>query len=148
MTVIAKTIVKDQLWVLVDGERKIGNVEADDTGYSVKIGENLSHYADTKTIERKFQITFDRSKPNKKVDDLSYARWPTSGKTYNNFFDVKRKIHVFTETSTSSCYHCAGYFRILMNDEWVTEFCPKYIFIQRYQYRGPFITQEQAEQDK
>lgn len=148
MTVIAKTIVKDQLWVLVDGERKIGNVEADETGYSVKIGDNLSHYADTKTIERTFQVTFDKPRRDKKIEDLSYARWPVKGKTYNNFFDVKRKLHVYTETERSSCYHCAGYFKINMNGEWVVEFCPKYIFVQRYEYFGPFMTREQAEQAK
>lgn len=148
MTVIAKTIVKDQLWVLVDGDRKIGNVEADESGYSVKIGEDLSHYADTKTIERTFHVTFDKPKPAKKTEDLNYAKWPVTGKTYNNFFDVKRKLHVFTETPKSSCYHCAGYFKLNMNGEWTVEFCPKYIFIQRYEYLGPFMTQEQAEQAK
>jgi hypothetical protein len=148
MTVIAKTIVKDQLWVLVDGDRKIGNVEADESGYNVKIEGNLSHYTDTKTIERAFHVTFDKPKKIKKTEDLNYAKWPTSGKTYNNFFDVKRKLHVFTETSKSSCYHCAGYFKLNMNDEWIVEFCPKYIFIQRYEYSGPFMTREQAEQAK
>jgi hypothetical protein len=33
-----------------------------------------------------------------------------------------------------------------MNGEWTTEFSPKYIFIQRYEYRGPFMSAEQAEQ--
>lgn len=144
MTLIAKPIVKDQLWVLVDGERKIGNVEADSTGYRVKIGDNTRHYADTSSIERTFQVTFDRPRRTGKIQDLSFARWPVPGITYNNFFDVQRKLHVFTKTESSSCYHCAGYFKINMNGEWVTEFCPKYIFVQRYPYHGPFMTENDA----
>lgn len=148
MTLIAKPIVKNQLWVIIDGERKIGNVEADDTGYRVKIGENTEHYADTKSIEQVFKVTFDRPPKSKPTENVSFARWPAPEKTWNNFFDVKRQLHVFTKTERSSCYHCAGYFKINMNGEWITEFCPKYIFIQRYPYLGPFQTMTEAEQAK
>jgi hypothetical protein len=148
MTLIAKPIVEDQLWVITDGKRKIGNVEADNSGYSVKIGNNRTHYADTKSIERTFKITFDRPRVTIRDTELSFARWPSPDKTYNNFFDVKRRLHVFTKTAQSTCYHCAGYFRINMNGEWITEYCPKYIFVQRYPHHGPFMTEELAEQDK
>ena len=148
MSLVAKTIVKDQLWVLVDGGRKIGNVEADNSGFNVKIGDRLQHYADTKSIEQTFEIIFDDLTELQTTEDLSFAKWPTSTNTYNNSLDVQRKVHVYTQTPESTCHHCAGYFNILLNDEWVTEFCPKYIFIQRYDYTGPYMTEEQAILDK
>jgi hypothetical protein len=141
---IAKPIVKNQLWVIVDGDRKIGNVEADSTGYSVKIGSDTRHYADTKSIERIFQVEFEKPKKTKPLTELPYALWPTEGPTYNNFYDVKRKIHVYTTSEKSSCYHAAGYFRINMNGTWETIFCPKYIFVQRYEYSGPHNTLDAA----
>jgi len=138
MTLIAKPIIKNQLWVITDGVNKVGNVEADGSGFNVKIGDNLDHFASTKSIERMIKLEFQRPQKSSKQVTPPFAHWPTPGKTYNNFFDVKRKIHVYTNTPDSKCYHAAGYFRILMNDEWQTVFAPKYIFVQRYEYQGPY----------
>jgi hypothetical protein len=138
MTLIAKPIRKNELWVITDGEKKIGNVEADGTGYSVKIGDSESHFASTKSIEKMVHLVFERPQKPVKQGEPPYAHWPTTGKTYNNFYDVKRKVHVYTKTAASKCYYVAGYFKVLMNDEWQNIFCPKYLFIQRYQYHGPY----------
>jgi hypothetical protein len=50
MNLIAKPIVKNQYWVVTDGEKKVGNVIADGSGYDVKIGNNITHYPTTKAI--------------------------------------------------------------------------------------------------
>jgi hypothetical protein len=142
---VAKPIVKNQLWVIVDGDRKVGNVEANSIGYTLKIGQDARHYADTKSIEKIFDVSFEKPQRTKKDVSLPFAHWPTDSKTYNNFFDVKRKLHIYTKTAKSLCYHCAGYFRVNMNGTWETIFTPKYIFIQRYEYFGPFNTFEEAD---
>jgi hypothetical protein len=59
-------------------------------------------------------------------------------------FDVKRKLHLFTKSNKSKCYHVAGYFMIDQNGQKQVIFCPKYIFIQRYDYQGPFKTESEA----
>jgi hypothetical protein len=145
MNLIAKPIVKNQLWVITDGVNKVGNVEADGSGFNVKIGDDTNHFDSTKTIERVIKIEFERPRTTVKKTAVPYAHWPTPKRTYNNFYDVKRKLHVFTKTSASKCYHAAGYFKMLMNDEWEIVLCPKYIFIQRYQYHGPYNTFDDAE---
>jgi hypothetical protein len=142
---VAKPIVKNQLWVIVDGDRKVGNVEANSAGYTLKIGQDTRHYADTKSIEKIFDVAFEKPKRTNEIKNLSFAHWPTDGKTYNNYYDVKRKLHVYTKIANSTCYHCAGYFRVNMNGEWQTLFCPKYIFIQRYEYYGPYNTFAEAD---
>lgn len=144
MTLIAKTIVKDQLWVITDGSKKIGNVEADQSGYCIKIRGDTKHYASTKAIEQNFHVTFDKPKTLESHEETPFANWPTDSSTYNNFYDIKRKLHVYTKSPKSLCYHCAGYFKIKMTDEWEVVFCPKYIFIQRYPYHGPFKTEDEA----
>ena len=146
MKLIAKPIVKNQLWVITDGVKKVGNIEADvnATGFNVKIGENVNYFSSTKNIEQDIQLVFQTPVKPKKHVNVPFAHWPTSGKTYNNFYDVKRKIHVYTKTLDSKCYYAAGYFKVNLNGEWQTIFCPKYIFIQRYQYTGPFLSETET----
>jgi hypothetical protein len=147
MTLIAKPIVKNHSWIVTNGSEKVGNVHYSSGGYIVKLGNKLSSFDSTKAIENLVSIKFER--PSKsKLSTLSYAVWPTDVKTtYNNIFDVKRKLHLYTKTKKSKCYHVAGWFNVKMNDEWQTVFCPKYIFIQRYQYIGPFLSEDLVEKE-
>lgn len=141
----AKPIVKNQSWIVIDGDTKVGNVVSTGSGFQVRLGDKISTFDSTKTIKRKISIEFESAFNNKTKENLDYAIWPTVSKTYNNVFDVKRKLHLFTKTLKSRCYHVAGWFRVKMNDEWKTIFCPKYIFIQRYDYHGPFMNKTDAD---
>ena len=141
---VAKPIIKDQYWVITDGKQKVGNVVADGSGFDVKLNGQNFFYKNTTDIERKTQIEFETPKTtlNKKLN--LYDEYPTTNKTYNNVFDLKRKIHLYTKTSKSKCYYASGYYLINQNDELHTVFCPKYIFLQRYPYYGPYKTEEEA----
>lgn len=148
MTLTAKPIIKDQYWVVTDGKQKVGNILANDSGFSVIINNSTQHFDSKISIEKLGSIMFERNSidtSDKKHIDAPFAFWPTTGKTYNNIYDVKRKIHVYTKTPDSKCYYAAGWYVMKLNDVWQTIFCPKYIFIQRYSYHGPYDTQEQAE---
>lgn len=147
MALIAKPIVKNQLWVVTDGLRKVGNVESTVDGYSLKLGGMQRHFNSTKAIEGMVAIKFQRPQAPLKFN-TPFAKWPTTGKTYNNVFDIKRRIHIYTKNRKSKCYYAAGWFRMKMGESWQTIFCPKYIFIQRYEYSGPFHTEEEAENYK
>lgn len=147
MALIAKPIVKNQLWVVTDGSNKVGNVESTPTGYSLKLGSLQKYFGSTKDIQRLVAVEFLRPGSTQARAPV-YAKWPTTGKTHNNLFDLKRRLHVYTKTKKSKCYHAAGWFRIKMGEGWQTVFCPKYIFIQRYHYQGPFTSREEAELDK
>jgi hypothetical protein len=75
--------------------------------------------------------------------------WPTDvSKTHNNVYDVQRKLHVYTKEPSSKCYYAAGWYNMNTEGEWTTELCPKYLFIQRYPYDGPYMTKKEAEQAK
>ena len=144
MTKIAKAIVKNQLWVITDGSKKIGNIESINNQFSVKIGDKIEYYTDTKNIEQNVNVKFEKI-PLAKPKTPPFAVWPTTKKcVYNNYWDVKRRIHVFTKNRSSKCYYAAGYFNIKMANEWQTVKCPKYIFIQRYEYEGPFHNESDA----
>lgn len=143
---IAKPIIKNQYWVVTDGVEKVGNVIADGSGFEVKLNGYSSHYKDTKAIQKQTKITFETIK---KVDrtqlSLPFKAYPTPKHTFNSMFDVKRKLHLFTTSQKSKCYYAAGWFTLDQGNGFQSIFCPKYIFIQRYPYSGPYKTQDEAE---
>ena len=144
---IAKPIIKDQYWVVTDGERKVGNVQANSAGFEVLLNGSTLQFNNTKDIQKKTKINFQVIKSNKTKPQIPYPEYPTTSRTYNNIFDVKRKIHLFTKTEKSKCYHAAGYFVIDQNGQKQVIFCPKYIFIQRYPYQGPYKSKIEAESE-
>ena len=141
---IAKPIIKDQYWVVTDGDRKVGNVQANSAGYEVILNGSTLQFNNTKDIQKKTKISFQPMKSNKTKVEMPYPEYPTPNRTYNNYFDLKRKLHIFTKTNKSKCYHVAGWFNINQNGKDETIFCPKYIFIQRYPYEGPFKSEDEA----
>jgi len=143
---VAKPIIKDQYWVVTDGEKKVGNVLANGTGYTVKLNGLDTEFRNTEDIKKKTKIRFQTLKSNKSKAEVPYPEYPTTPKTYNNVYDIKRKLHLYTKTTKSKCYHAAGWFNIDQNGVKQTIFCPKYIFIQRYDYVGPFKTESEAKQ--
>ena len=144
-TLIAKPVVKNQFWIVTDGKEKVGNVLADGSGFEVKLNGNKSHYKNTTAIKRKTNIEFETvQKADKTKHDLPFKVYPTTDKVFNSMLDIKRKLHLFTTGPKSKCYHAAGWFNIQQGSEKETIFCPKYIFIQRYPYQGPYKTEFDA----
>ena len=140
MNLIAKPIIKNQYWVVTDGDKKVGNVIQEGSEYKVKLNDTIELYDSTKAIEKSKHIEFEKIQKVKTQDKIPpFAVYPTtSNRIYNSYYDVKRKLHIFTKTPKSKCYHVAGWFSIRQNEGFVNIFCPKYIFIQRYEYKGPF----------
>ena len=141
MNLIAKPIVKGEYWVVTDGDKKVGNVIADGIGFEVKLHGSTSHFKTTNAIKRQTKIDFQATEKSKPVPPLS--SFPTPSKTYNNVLDIKRKLHIFTKTTKSKCYHAAGWYVLNQGDPQVV-FCPKYIFVQRYEYSGPYKSESEA----
>lgn len=145
MNLKAKPIIKGEYWVVTDGERKVGNVISNGTEFAVKLNNKVERFDSTKEIEKKTHIEFLKTIKTIEHKKPAFAVFPTtSGKIYNSFYDIKRKLHIFTKTAKSKCYYAAGWFALKQADEYETMFCPKYIFVQRYDYIGPFMTESEA----
>ena len=143
MNLKAKPIVKGEYWVITDGNKKVGNVIQEGSEYKVKIDNTTESYTSTKAIEKIKHIEFEQI-IKQKNNTPSFAVYPTNGnRIYNSYYDVKRKLHIYTKTQKSKCYYVAGWFSIKQGEEYTSIFCPKYIFIQRYEYIGPFKTKEE-----
>jgi hypothetical protein len=61
-------------------------------------------------------------------------------------FDVRQKLPLFTKSSASKSLYCAGYYIIKFDKGWVKSFCPKLITIERYPFKGPFISELEMKQ--
>ena len=141
---IAKPVVKNQFWIVTDGKEKVGNVIADGSGFEVKLNGNKTHFKNTNAIKKQTSIQFETTKVDKNKKEIPFNEYPTTKKVFNSILDIKRKIHLFTKTQKSKCFHAAGWYVLYQGDEPVVTFCPKYIFIQRYEYLGPFKTEDEA----
>ena len=141
---IAKPVVKNQFWIVTNGEEKVGNVIADGSGFEVKLNGNKTHFKNTTAIKKQTSIQFETARVEKSKKELPFNEYPTTKKVFNSILDIKRKVHLFTKTQKSKCFHAAGWYVLYQGDEPTVTFCPKYIFIQRYEYLGPFKTEDEA----
>ena len=141
---IAKPVVKNQFWIVTDGKEKVGNVIADGSGFEVKLNVNKTHFKNTNAIKKQTSIQFETARVEKNKKEIPFNEYPTTKKVFNSILDIKRKVHLFTKTQKSKCFHAAGWYVLYQGDEPAVTFCPKYIFIQRYEYLGPFKTEDEA----
>lgn len=143
---VAKPIVNDQFWIITDGEKKVGNIEANNNGYNLNLNGSKYTFDSTNDIKKNINITFQSLKTIQ--DNVSknsiYEEYPKPEKIYNSIVDVQKGIHLFTKTQKSKCYHAAGYYVLEQDVAPTIVFCPKYIFLQRYKFKGPFKSLEEA----
>ena len=143
-SLIAKPVVKNQFWIVTNGTEKVGNVIADGSGFEVKLNGNKTHFKNTNSIQKQTNIEFQTIKIDKTKKEIPFNEYPTTKKVFNSILDIKRKIHVFTKTQKSKCFHAAGWYVLMQGEDPTVIFCPKYIFIQRYEYLGPYKTEDEA----
>jgi len=136
----AKPIINNQYWILRDNEKKIGNIQAGPTGYSVRINGHVSNFESLSLVKKKVNITFDSVRADVPTrDNLIYGYNPR-GRAYNAMFDVQRHLPLYTKTRKSKSWYAAGWYRVCQHGVWITMENPKLITLQRYEYQGPFNT--------
>ena len=148
MSIIAKPIVDKQFWVLQENNNKVGNIEACDGGYQVKINNQVvAQYKTIKMVERNIDIHFELAQKTEKKRKLSVNEvhgYATAGRAFNPMWDVPQKLPVYTKTNKSKSWHAAGWYTVKKGRHWAAMQDPKLILLQRYPYQGPFHTKEEA----
>jgi len=143
--IIAKPVIPNQFWILKENEVKVGNIEASPHGFDVKINSQVQSFKSINTIKQKVSINFEPIAKKQPILSTNLAHgFPTSGKPYNSIFDVKHQVPLWTKENRSKSWYAAGWYQVKQGRNWTVEFCPKLITLQRYQYRGPFYSEEQA----
>jgi len=148
MEAIAKPVVKDKFWIVEQYGSKIATIQAvDENGGYVYVHDNeREHFPSIKLISKKYNIQFVKAEKVKKtIDNTVYGFPVASGTPANQVFDVQRYLPIYTKGTKSKSFFCAGYYLIKFGSSWHRQLSPKLITLNRYEYFGPFQTQEAAD---
>jgi hypothetical protein len=143
--IIAKPVVKNKFWIVEEGGEKIATIQAiEEGGFAYVHDEQRELFPSIKMISKKYNIEFVKAeKPKKeKLDVYDVYGFPTNTQPNNEVLDVQRYLPVYTKGAKSKSFFCAGYYIIKFSSTWVRAYCPKLITLNRYEYQGPFKTQE------
>jgi len=145
--IIAKPVVKNKFWIVEKGGNKVGTIltiEEDGGVVYVHNDNHREHFPSIKLLSKKYNIEFVKAdKPvRSREDTYDVYGFPTPGLPHNQVLDVQRYLPIYTKTPKSKSFFCAGYYIIKFSSTWVRAVCPKLITLNRYEYQGPFKTQE------
>lgn len=148
---VARPVVKNKYWIVENNGNKIGTVQAvEDGGYVYVQEHNRNKYPTIKTLGQSHNIKFETytSPVKKETNSIKTNKvldgFPTDEIPQNAMREVRLGVSVYTKTKKSKSYFCAGYFAIKEKTEWLVEFCPKLITVNRHSFLGPFATKLEA----
>jgi len=147
METIAKPVIKNKFWIVEQSGHKIATIQAvDENGGFVYVHDDRrEHFPSIKLISKKYNIEFVKAEKPQKIIDNDVYGFPVSGSAHNQVLDVQRYLPIYTKGAKSKSFFCAGHYLIKFGQNWTRQFCPKLITLNRYEYQGPFKTQERAE---
>jgi hypothetical protein len=147
MSLVAKPVIDKQFWILQEDNNKVGNIEACADGYQVKINNQVvAQFKTIKLVERNINVHFEPvvKTQKKKVNNIIHG-YPAKGRVYNPMWDVPQKLPVYTKTKKSKSWYAAGWYTVRKGRHWAPMQDPKLIVLQRYPYKGPFLTEKEAQ---
>lgn len=148
MPLVAKPVIDKQYWIVKDdSDRKVGNVEATAGGYQVKINNQITEYKTIRMVAQRNNIQFETIDRAPKVHTImnSVHGYPARGRINNPMWDVKHRLPIYTKTTKSKSWFAAGWYLVKKGRHWTSMQDPKLILLQRYQYQGPYHSQEEAD---
>lgn len=146
---IARPVLKNKFWIVESEGNKVATIQASEDGGFVYVHEDLrERFASIKLLSKAHNVIFDNTAPKKEKAQESHEvhGFPISQKPWNVLWDVKHQFPVYTKTSKSKSYYCAGYYIIKFNNGWVKSYCPKFITLNRYEFQGPFKSKAEMQE--
>lgn len=146
----AKVVMKDKFWIVESNGTKVGSLHKTDHGFTL-IGEykgkpKKERFDTQSDLKAKYNIVFDTTKQITTTNKNHFIYgFPCKTKPFNDMYDVKRKLPIFTKNDKSKSFYCAGYY-IVKFDTWMSAYCPKMLTLTRYDFVGPFKTELEMKQ--
>jgi hypothetical protein len=147
MNTIAKPIVKNKFWIVERDGEKLATIQAidEDGGYAYVHDDQREVFPSIKLLSSKYNIEFVRAEKAKRPIDNDVYGFPVTGTAHNQVLDVQRYLPIYTKETKSKSFYCAGYYLVQFGRNWMLQYCPKLITLNRYTYQGPFRTKDNAE---
>lgn len=142
---VAKPVIKNKFWIVEDDGEQVATIQAIDDGSGVTYvhGDHRERFHSIKLLSSRYNIHIARSEfKNKKSSTYEIYGYPVVCKPYNPLFDVQRRLPIFTKSSKSKSFYCAGYYLVNINETWTKFYCPKLIILNRNTFFGPFKQEE------
>jgi hypothetical protein len=148
MSIKAKTVLKNKLWIVENDGERVGTISVADDRFMLSTSESVQFYDNKTEIEEQLGKTiFERDKTAKLEVNKEVYGYPTSTSPYNVMYDVKQKLPLFTKSKKSKSLYCAGYYIIRFDKGWVKSFCPKLVTLERYTFVGPMSSEVEMRQE-
>ena len=139
---IARPVIKNKFWIVEEEGKKIATIQAvEDGGFVYVQDQSRQRYPTIKLLSKEHNVSFDvvmSKKEKPQAQEQEVYGYPVSNRAWNTMWDVKHQFPVYTKTSKSKSYYCAGYYIIKFNNGWVKSYCPKFITLNRYEFQGPY----------
>lgn len=137
----AKPVLDNKFWLVEKDGDKFATLRKSEDKHFVLSNENgVIVFKNKEHVLKEFGTNFFVAPEKKKKKEIvkEVHNYPASCEPYNEMYDIKRKLPLFTKSKDSKSLYCAGHYIIKFNKGWVKSFCPKLITLQRYPYKGPF----------
>jgi hypothetical protein len=145
MSIVAKPVVDKQFWILQRNNEKVGNIEAVNGGYQVKIDNQVAQFKTIKMVEQRADVHFEPAIKHHAGNSKHLVHgFPVAGRIHNPIWDVQQKLPLYTKTKKSKSWFAAGWYTVKKGRNWAVMQNPKLILLQRYTYTGPFYDKETA----
>lgn len=145
----AKPVIPNQYWILREHDRKVGNIEANSGGYVLNLNGETTKVKTLNMLVERVPISFEPAFTTTHRDSGNQVHgYPTTDFPFNAIFDVKHQLPLWTKEERSRSWIAAGWYLVRQHRDFKVMQCPKLILLERYEYQGPFYTQQEAESYK
>lgn len=144
MVITAKPVVANRYWILKRGDEKVGNIQAMDNGFQVKVQDNVQQFKTIRMVRQRMNVEFENLDRVRRDDPNAVYGFPAGCRAYNAMYQVQQGLPLFTKNAKSKSWYAAGWYLIWQSRRWNLVQSPKLITLQRYRYRGPFRHQDEA----
>jgi hypothetical protein len=146
----AKPIIDNKFWIVEkDGEKFATLRKNEDNKFVLSNLSGVTIFNNKESIKKEFGKDFFVAKILKDSNNSlpnEVHGYSTSVQPCNPMYNIQMKLPLFTKSNDSTSMYCAGYYIIRFDKGWVKSFCPKFITLQRYEYKGPFKTELEMKQ--
>ena len=98
-------------------------------------------------VEQRTGVRFEppmiRTRPRSTATHSVHG-YPTASRVHNPVWDVPHALPLYTKTAKSRSWFAAGWYQVRQRRTWAVEQSPKLITLERYDYQGPFHTEDEA----
>ena len=149
---LAKPIIDEKFWIIERNGEKVGTLRKT-KDLVLTINQKSLKFADFKSLCDSTKIKFATGNEVEVIEDknkdFDVHGFPCKYKPFNDIFDLKRKLPLYTKTPKSQSFYCAGYYIIKFESGWLPSYCPKLITLGKNEFVGPYMSKfEMQEKQK